>query len=176
MNQPQLMKRIAVKFELWKLMVASGTWEASLIPEGTVQGPTETSPALPMEVDGGHSTEASLIPDNFDVAPLQFTAEQEALYKIRFEEGCDLFIDKKHIRWLKLNHPEFHINDSSSNENIDNPCEQPGVSRDLSKDPSTSEMVPSNLSGSNSSLSDLLVCPALNNWEFTVPKWPPAKA
>ena len=145
----------------------SGTSEASLIPEGTVQGPIETSPALSMEVDGGHSTEASLIPDNLDVAPLQFTAEQEALYERRFKEGYDLFIDKEYIRWLKLNHPEFHINDNSSNENIDNPCEQPGISRDLSKDPSTSEMVPSNVSGPNSLLSNLLVCPALNNLEST---------
>ena len=37
-------------------------------------------------------------------------------------------------------------------------------------------MVPSNVSGPNSSLSDLLVCPALNNLESTVPKRPPTKA
>ena len=37
------------------------------------------------------------------------TPEQEALFKRRFEEGYDVYIDKDYIRWIKLNHPEVQI-------------------------------------------------------------------
>ena len=57
----------------------------------------------------------------------QFTAEQEAL------AACYAFIEKEYIKWLKINHPEFHIKDDSSTETTDDPCEQPATSRDLRK-------------------------------------------
>ena len=36
-----------------------------------------------------------------------FTAEQELLFKRRFEEGYDIFVDTDYVRWLKLHHPEY---------------------------------------------------------------------
>ncbi len=38
-----------------------------------------------------------------------FTAEQEELFKKRYEEGYDLFIDPDYVRWIKLHYPDFHL-------------------------------------------------------------------
>ena len=102
-----------------------------------------------------------------------FTAKQEALFERWFEEGCDIFIDKEYIEWLKINHPAFHLTDNSSNETADDPCGQPATSTDRSKDQITSNVVCDNVSGPTSSLFDLLVCPTINNLISDVLKRPP---
>ena len=38
--------------------------------------------------------------------PKPFTAEQEASLKRRFKEGYNV---KDYIRWINVNHPEFHV-------------------------------------------------------------------
>ena len=145
--------------------------------------PSEMSPpTITMEKDGFSSTEVCSIPEGTGqdtvrhLDATQFTAEQDALFERQFEEGCDTFIDKEYIEWLKINHPEFHIADNSSNETADDPCGQPATSTDLSKNQTTSNVVCDNVSGPTSSLSDLLVCPALNNLISDVPKRPPTQA
>ena len=45
-----------------------------------------------------------------------FTVEQEQLFKHRFEEGYNIFIDADYVRWLKLHHPESCPNDGSDCE------------------------------------------------------------
>ena len=37
---------------------------------------------------------------------VNFTAEQQQLFKRRFEEGYNIFIDPDYVRWLRLHHPE----------------------------------------------------------------------
>ena len=37
---------------------------------------------------------------------VNFTAEQQQLFKHRFEEGYNIFIDPDYVRWLRLHHPE----------------------------------------------------------------------
>ena len=145
--------------------------------------PSKTSPpTITIEKDGSGSTEACSIPDSIGqdtvrhLDATQYTAEQEVLFERRFEEGCDIFIHKEYIEWLKINHPEFHIKDNSSTETADDLCGQPATSRDLSKDLTTSNVVSNDVLGPTSSLSDFLVCPALNNLESDVPKRPPTRA
>ena len=38
-----------------------------------------------------------------------FTAEQEELFKRRYEEGYDLFNDADYVRWIKLHYPDKSI-------------------------------------------------------------------
>ena len=37
---------------------------------------------------------------------LTFTPEQLDRFQIRYEEGCDVYLDSDYVRWLQLNHPE----------------------------------------------------------------------
>ena len=37
---------------------------------------------------------------------VNFTAEQQQLFKHRLEEGYNIFIDPDYVRWLRLHHPE----------------------------------------------------------------------
>jgi len=39
----------------------------------------------------------------------EFTPEQEILFKRRYEEGYDMYIDADYIKCMKLNHPEVDI-------------------------------------------------------------------
>ena len=39
----------------------------------------------------------------------EFSSEQEMLFKRRYEEGYDLYIDANYIRWMRLHHPEVNI-------------------------------------------------------------------
>ena len=50
--------------------------------------------------------------DDISVTPL-FSPEQEALYRLRFDEGYDIN-DASYIAWLKLNHPEVDVSVASS--------------------------------------------------------------
>ena len=54
------------------------------------------------------------------VMPKSFTPEQEALFKRRFEEGYDVYIDKDYIRWIKLNHPELRVVEDLTPATLDN--------------------------------------------------------
>ena len=36
----------------------------------------------------------------------QFTSLEEELFKTRYENGYDLFIDPNYVSWLAMNHPE----------------------------------------------------------------------
>ena len=38
-----------------------------------------------------------------------FTLEQEMLFKRRYEEGHDLYVDANYIRWMRFHHPEVNI-------------------------------------------------------------------
>ena len=85
------------------------------------------------------------------VVPEQFTTEQEALFKRRFEEGYDVYIDKDYIRWIKLNHPELQIVANLAPETLDHsstdviaPCEEPSSSSNVvesSEEPASSSNV-----------------------------------
>ena len=85
------------------------------------------------------------------VVPEQFTTEQEALFKRRFEEGYDVYIDKDYIRWIKLNHPELQIVANLAPETLDHsstdviaPCEEPSYSSNVvesSEEPAPSSNV-----------------------------------
>ena len=126
--------------------------------------------------DNAAGSQAVLTP----AVPKPFTAEQEALFKRRFEEGYDVYIDKDYIRWINVNHPEFHVVQDSTPATPDNhlntdlivPCEEPASSQSVSsnetssKDPVTVDksvsVVPVGAGPSTSPLSDLLVCPAMN--------------
>ena len=46
---------------------------------------------------------------HFDNDGSDFTAEQEELYKKRYEEGYDLFIDADYVRWIKIHHPDTSL-------------------------------------------------------------------
>ena len=67
------------------------------------------------------------------------------------------------------------INDPSTN-NVAVPCEQPAASMDLTKDQASSDTLSGNAQGTTSSLSNLLVYPALNSLESAVPKQPTTEA
>jgi len=121
-----------------------------------------------------------------DVAPQQFTADQEALFKRRFEEQYDVFIDEDYVRWLNLNHPEFRVVetpgalDDNPVTGFPDPCD---TSRDDMR-PSdevacnSTESLPVSgneaVSRPTSPLSNLLVCPGLN--ASTAPKRPSTRA
>ena len=148
--------------------------------------PSETLPALTREADGSgaSSTSNSTVEDTVRHLDAEFTEEQVALFQRRFEEGFDVFIDKEYIRWLKLNHPEFPINNNLTAETINDPsttdvavaCEQPAASMDLTEDQASSNTLFDNVRGTTSSLSNFLVCPAWNSLESAVPKQPTTKA
>jgi len=80
-------------------------------------------PALTRDADGSgaSSTSDSSVEDTVRHLDAEFTEEQTALFQKWFEEGCDEFIDKEYIRWLKLNHPEFPINDNLTAETVYDP-------------------------------------------------------
>ena len=83
------------------------------------------------------------------LTPASFSAEQEALFATRYEEGYDVYTDKDYITWIKLNHPELNINllvENSStsinpvtSNNLPGPSEQPTSSNTVtaSTDPIT---------------------------------------
>ena len=112
--------------------------------------------------------------------PKPFTVEQEALFKRRFEEGYDVYIDKDYIRWINMNHPEFQVVQDSTPATPDNhlstdlivPCEEPASSQSVSSNETSPKdavnvgkpvsVIPVGAGSSTSPLSDLLVCPAMN--------------
>ena len=162
---------------------------------GNASSNAESSATLTKETDADGNTESSddIAEDSardLDAASQQFTAEQEALFERRLEEGCDLHFDEDYIRWLNLNHPEFRSStcatlDDHPSTGVLVPCEEPASSssEELTCNNSVqpSEMSPGNtiivnesVSGPTSSLSDLLVCPALST--SAVPKRPPTHA
>ena len=38
-----------------------------------------------------------------------FTTEQEELFKKRYEEGYDLFIDADNVKWIKIHYPDTSL-------------------------------------------------------------------
>ena len=164
----------------------------------TVPGSKEDEPTSTKEGNAGDNTESSattsegVTEDNATrgpvVTPKPFTAEQEVLFKRRFEEGYDVYIDKDYIRWINLNHPELRIEgstdatlDNHTNTDIIDPCEEPTRSHSVVLNETapggavTVNTPVSVLAGpSTSPLSDLLVCPALST--SIVPKRPSTRA
>ena len=56
--------------------------------------------------DGDKTVENDIQPVQQSSSNASFTTEQEQLYKCRYEEGYNIFIDVDYVRWLKLHHPE----------------------------------------------------------------------
>ena len=116
------------------------------------------------------------------VKPKPFTAEQETLFKRRFEEGYDVYIDKDYIRWINLNHPEFHVEqdltpttpDDHLSTHVIVPCEESVPGHSVSSIETSPQgavavnkpvsVIPAGAGPSTSSLSDLLVCPAMSTY------------
>ena len=46
---------------------------------------------------------------NVDNGGNDFTAEQEELFKKRYEEGYDLFIDADYVKWIKIHYPDTSL-------------------------------------------------------------------
>ncbi len=51
------------------------------------------------------------------VCNIEFNSQQEALFRLRFDEGYNLNTDQEHNCWLEFNHPELEQHsDHSSNQ------------------------------------------------------------
>ena len=62
--------------------------------------------------EGSPATEISStyndVPVDTDAEPSDFNAEQQQLYKKRFDEGYNLYIHPDYIHWLRMYHPESY--------------------------------------------------------------------
>ena len=72
--------------------------------------------------EGSPATEISStyndVPMDTDAEPSDFNAEQQQLYKKRFDEGYNLYIDPDYTRWLRMYHPESYPSSCSESESV----------------------------------------------------------
>ena len=62
--------------------------------------------------DGGSSD--AVDPSTSNPSTLTFTSQQLELFETRFSEGYDIYVDKDYVAWLKLNHPNYLLENSPS--------------------------------------------------------------
>ena len=72
--------------------------------------------------EGSPATEISStyndVPVDTDAEPSDFNAEQQQLYKKRFDEGYNLYIDPDYTRWLRMYHSESYLSSCSESESV----------------------------------------------------------
>ena len=72
--------------------------------------------------EGSPATEISStyndMPVDTDALPSDFSVEQQQLYKKRFDEGYNLYIDPDYVRWLRMYHPESYPSSCSESESV----------------------------------------------------------
>ena len=71
--------------------------------------PSTSSNVMPHEGESGSAEETEEFQDGGDQSSSSntFTAEQEKRFRIRYEEGFNVFTDKEYnVQWLGIHHPE----------------------------------------------------------------------
>ena len=61
---------------------------------------------LSAQPSNSSALESGSYQSNVDNGGNDFTAEQEELFKKRYEEGYDLFIDADYVKWIKIHYPD----------------------------------------------------------------------
>ena len=112
--------RVVTKFDFSGLL--SKAWSRTMTPSNIINGfqkcrvypfdPDAVKPSTSPGVLDDSSTDEDSgdggdTGDNPEAEPV-FTAEEEALFKRRFEEGFDIF-DGRYHEWLNVNHPESNF-------------------------------------------------------------------
>ena len=114
--------RVVTKFDFSELF--SKAWSRTMTPSNITNGfrkcgvypfdpeavkPSTISSGLPDEESSDEDPEEDGENNGEEQEEAMFTAEEEALFKQRFEEGFDIF-DERYSAWLNVNHPESTCN------------------------------------------------------------------
>jgi len=118
--------QVITKFNFVSLFVEA--WSKAVTPSNLISGfrtcgiyPVNASAIPVKKVKSADSNSKAVRPshsgvnagDNGDASKDRrkddFSEEQEMLFKRRYEEGYDLYVDSNYVKWMRLNHPEIDI-------------------------------------------------------------------
>ena len=109
---------------------------------------------LPQNVVDNGSEEGTNQPP---VNPPRFTFEEEALFRTRYEEKCDIYSDPRYVAWLKMNHPEVDVDEDPciDSDEFDDSLTEKGLSEFMNQNDLFSDLPLSRLDSVTDFFSDV---------------------